>query len=507
MTTLPKRLPIGHIRLDQLYTLLALVLIGVFIALVPTPPNDFWWHLKAGQLVAEQGIPTTNLFAWTLPADQPYIYATWLGEWLFYQLYAFGGLSAVALARNLLGVLGFALVAYEAQQRSDSWRLAALAVLLAGLMTINNLIIRTQIWAWLPFTLTLLILARYVRGQASPGRLVWLPVLMAFWVNVHGSFVLGVGIVGMYAVGETLQRWLKQPRALAWERLRWLYIALIGTIVATLLNPLGFGIFEYVVRLLTDQPIQTLINEWQPPTPRSIAGMFFFGAVIGLLVALAKARRAPSITDLLLLSAFLWLAFGSQRSVIWFGLLAMPILAQALAAPRSPLVRPTPRVGSGLLNAFVALLLLGGLLAVQPPLKTLWPFPDEYRSMFAPVPGAPLTFGASTPVAATEWLRQNQPASGKLFNEMGYGSYLIWALGPQTQVFIDTRIELFPYQLWQDYQAISEGRSALTLLDQYEVTRVMLDRGLQPELSTVLAESTAWVREYYDPQTEIYRRR
>ena len=40
--------------LEQLWVLLALTLIGTFIALVPTPPHDFWWHLKAGQIVAEQ---------------------------------------------------------------------------------------------------------------------------------------------------------------------------------------------------------------------------------------------------------------------------------------------------------------------------------------------------------------------------------------------------------------------------------------------------------------------
>ena len=96
---------------DLLWAFLALTLIGAFIALVPTPPNDFWWHLKAGQITANQGIPTTNLFAWSLPADHPYIYATWLGEWLFYALYKIGGLQAPVLARNLLGLAGFTLVA------------------------------------------------------------------------------------------------------------------------------------------------------------------------------------------------------------------------------------------------------------------------------------------------------------------------------------------------------------------------------------------------------------
>src|SRR2546430_1701231 len=105
---------------DLLWAILVLTMIGAYIALVPTPPNDFWWHLKAGQIIATQGIPTTNLFAWSLPADRPYIYATWLGEWLFYALYKIGGLQAPVLARNLLGLAGFTLVALEARRRCGS---------------------------------------------------------------------------------------------------------------------------------------------------------------------------------------------------------------------------------------------------------------------------------------------------------------------------------------------------------------------------------------------------
>ncbi len=314
--------------------MLALTLVGVFIALVPTTPHDFWWHLKAGQLVAESGIPTTNLFAWTLPTDAPFTYATWLSEWLFYALYQLGGLPATVLARNLLGLAGFALVAVEARRRSGSWRLAALAVLLAGAMTINNLTTRTQNWAWVPFGLYALILGAYTAGQSSWRALLALPPLMAFWVNVHGSFVLGLALIALFAAGETLRRLLGQPQAMAWNRLAALYLAGAATAIAALLNPSGIGIFGYVAKLTSNSAIQSLVSEWQPPTTRSLAGQIFFISVLALLAAFGLGRRRPTITDMLLVGALLWQALGGQRHVGWFGMLAMPILAQSLAAPR-----------------------------------------------------------------------------------------------------------------------------------------------------------------------------
>jgi hypothetical protein len=526
------------IGIEQLWVVMALTLIGVFIALVPTPPHDFWWHLKAGQIVATQGIPTTNLFAWTLPPDTPFVYATWLGEWLFYALYALGGPQAPILARNLLGLAGFALVAAEARRRSRSWRLATLAVLLAAAMSVNNLPARTQNWSWVPFALFALILGAFSSGQAGPRALLALPALMAFWVNAHGAFVLGLALVAINVAGETLRAMLlprtagrsrsadnadKQDNtdlklsavsaqsadrtvAPSWGRLRALYLAAAGTLVATLLNPLGPGIFGYVAKLLTDPPSQGLVIEWQPPTTRGIAGFCFYASILALLAAFAYARRRPTITDMLLVCAFVWLAWTGQRYVVWFGMIAMPILAQSLApAPRPALATRKPRMVGP--STLIAALLLAVLIVVQPPFKASLGLPQPYRALFADVPGAPEQYGADTPVAATEYLRAN-PIDGRLFNEMGYGSYLDWALYPTTPVFADPRVELYPLQIWQDYIAIREARDYNRLLiDKYDVRRVLLDRVYQPRLAEALAADPLWQREYADWRAEIYRRR
>ncbi|HEU5010904.1 MAG TPA: hypothetical protein VFT66_00050 [Roseiflexaceae bacterium] len=490
------------IRLDHVWVLFALALVGGFIALVPTPPNDFWWHLKAGQLVAAQGIPHTNLFAWTLPADTPYVYATWLGEWLFYVLYRAGGLGLVVFARNMLALAGFGLVTLEARRRSGSWRLAALAVLLAAAMSTNNLIIRTQNWSWVPVGLYALVLGAYAAGQARPRMLALLPLTMMFWVNAHGAFVVGLALVGVYAVGETLRRLVNPEGALSWYRVRMLYGALFATLAATLANPLGFGIFGYVRNLLTDPPSQGLIVEWQAPTPHTLAGFFFYVSLLVLVVAFAYARRRPTITEVLLTLAFTWEAWNGVRYVMWFGMVIMPIVVQCIARPRTARLPQPSSANLVLAGLFAAL-----LIAVQPPFKAQLPLPPEYKALFATLPDAPEAFSAGTPVAATEWLREHAPPGMRLFNEMGYGSYLDWALYPQGQSFIDPRVELFPLQQWQDYIEITKGRNYNALLTRYGVTHVMLDHALQPALSKAMAADPGWQRMYKDDQTAIYERR
>lgn len=498
------------LRLDHLWAIFAVSVVAVLISLNPTAPNDYWWHLKAGQLIAESGLPTTNIFAWSLPADHPYVYQSWLGEWLFYRLYQLGGLPLTIFARNLLGTVAFALVAVEAHRRSGSWRLAALAVLLAGAMTMNNFTTRTQNWSWVPFVLVFSLLGRYVDGVLSARWLAALPLIMVFWVNAHGGFVMGILVAGAFAAGETLRRLLRQPYALTWQRLRPIYLALAAMALAVFINPLGLGVIGYLRTLLTDQASQRLINEWQTPTPRTLAGACFYLGVLAVIAAFALQRRRPTLTDVLLVCGLAWQAFVGARYVVWFGMAAMPIMVQSLVPGRSPLAGPArvsrkERGGGALANLLVALLLLLLVLAVQPWVKPLLPLPEPYRALFAPVPGAPLMFSSDTPVGAVDSLLA-EPCVGRIFNAMAYGSYMAWALYPAAQHFIDPRVELFPYQQWLDYAALDAGHDVAALLAQYNFTCVVLDREYQPQLAAAMTDQPGWTRTYADRQSEIWRR-
>lgn len=494
------------LRIEHVWVLGALALVSCFVALVPTLPNDYWWHLAAGRIIAREGIPTTNLFAWSLPTDTPYIYQSWLGEWLFYVLYVAGGFPLTVFGRNLLFTLAFGLMSYDAYRRSGSWRLAALAVVLAGAMSMNNLTTRTQNWSLVPFVATSLLLGGYVEGRVGRRTLLALPAIMLFWVNAHGAFVNGLLLISAYLAGETLRRVLRHSRALPWERLRWLALCASATALATFANPLGPGIVGYVRLLLGDPSIQTLITEWQPPTIHTLAGAAFYMGMLVLLASFALARRRPSITDVLLACGFGWMAFSGSRHVVWFGLAAMPLVAQSLAAPRSPLAATPRRAVFATANAALAVALLCLVVSVQPWFKAVLPLPDTYRTLFVAMPDAPQLFSSDTPVAAVEHLRA-APCAGRIVNEMGQGSYLDWALYPAAQVFIDPRIELYPLTQWRDVIAIGQGRDLDRLLvATYDARCVLLDRDTQPGLAAALAHDANWTRTFGDQHSEVWRR-
>ena len=488
------------VSIDQLWPAVVLAGFLFYVSLMPLSPNDFWWHLKIGEIIFEtRSVPTTNMFAWTLPTDAPFVYGAWLGELLLYVLHRWGGLALVTFVRNGVTLAAFWLMAGAARARSGSWRIAALALAFGCAMSLNNLVVRPQLWSLLPFVLYAMLLRRYAAGALHCAWLLACPLIMVFWANAHGAFVLGFALLGIYFAGELVKRVLGVEGALPWRRVGWLAVMGGLTGLAALANPQGIGIVNYVAGLMGDQPSQELVVEWQSPSPSGIANVVFYASILALLAVLAYSRYRPGPTELLLLLAFLWLAWSGQRYVIWYALLVMPILAEAVAgllsrAPRGPQNR------KWLYSATAAVLFVPAVLA-QPWWVEHLPLPEAYWSQVQMGAEAGPLVDTTTPVDAVAYLREHP--GGKLYHEMGYGSYLIWAL-PEQGVFVDPRVELYPYEQWRDYSSIGQGFNYGKLLAKYGADRVLLDLATQGELGLALQDDMAWAREYGDAYSEIW---
>jgi hypothetical protein len=458
------------------------------ISLLPSRPNDLFWHMRVGQWILESGaVPATNRFAWTVPEDTPYVYGAWLGGLLLYLLQELGGLELLVFMRNLLAGCLLALVALETHRRSASWGWSAAAVAAVGLLMLNNVAVRPQMFAWVPFAFSVYLLGRYRDGRLPAAWLcISLAGLMVLWVNVHGSFVLGLAVFGACLGGELVERWRTPETGMSVRRVGGLALAVGMMALATLANPLGVGIYGYVRELVGNPGLMLRNTEWAPPTPSGLVFVVFYLSVLALLVVWAHQRRPPAMRDLLLVCGMLWLAWSGARHVLWYAVVAMPVLAEGLArvSKRSvpSVICPQPRW----LSALLGILLFVPVLLVQP-----W-FGGSQRLL------------AHTPVEAVERLRADP--GGRLFNEVGFGSYLIWAL-PEQPVFIDGRIELFPAAIWQDYLTISSGWGALEALERYGVERVLLSKEFHGKLSEALVGSDRWRRDYADAEAELWQKR
>jgi hypothetical protein len=474
---------------------------GLFLSsLVPLVPNDFWWHLKIGEWIyTHHEIPTTNIFSWTLPTDAQFYYGAWLGEYLLYLIYRMGGLELTIFTRNLLLGITFLLIGIEAKRLSGSWRISGLVIAIGFAMIINNVIVRTQIWSWVPFVIFLVLLMRFSNKKLSKKWLLFLPLTMVFWVNVHGAYVLGLIMLGIYFIGEYLRFVFKNTEALSKDEILWLALISFLTFLATIINPRSYRIVEYILGLMTDQPSQQLVVEWQSPTPAGFSNIIFFASIILLIILLVYSKHSITPTVLLSIVVFLWLGWSGVRYIVWYALLILPIFAILIS--QLPIKLKEFPVQRNLINLLIVLLLLLPVLLVQPWFVEKFPLPHTYHEqVLSGISIGPL-LSTDTPVAVVEYIKTHP--GGKLFNEMGYGSYLIWAV-PEQGVFIDPRVELYPLEQWQDYLQVSSGVDYNQILNSYGADRILLSKGLQSKLAQAIADDPLWRLEYEDQYSQIW---
>jgi hypothetical protein len=112
----------------------------------------------------------------------------------------------------------------------------------------------------------------------------------------------------------------------------------------------------------------------------------------------------------------------------------------------------------------------------------------------------------SFPAKAVEYIRQH-PIPGPMFNNYGFGGYLIWSLGTDHKVFIDGRSEVYEEGgVLADYFHIMEIRpGALTLLRNYGIQSCLIER--ETPLATVLSNLPDWQKVYWDNTTVLFVRR
>jgi hypothetical protein len=487
------------ITLDHVWIAAALALLALKSLLTPIAPHDFWWHLATGRLIATHGvIPTTDVFSYT-QAGAPFYNQGWLAQLLMYGLYQLGGAATVALTQALVIVSTYGLLLWLCVRRTGRLRLSVGVLLLSLPLVFDNWQARPQSYAFPLFVAFLAVLTGYRLGW---NRRLWLlPPLMILWANIHGSFVLGLALIGITVVGEMARVFHDDRRPTTDDRrvtqvsptpllpysptpLLPLITWGLLTALATLINPRGFALLGYVRDLLGTNAVTALVTEWAPPTIRETSGLIFFLFLFVCGLALTYARRRPDPTDLLLFGAFLWPALGAGRNIVWFGFVAVPLLVTQLATLLPVSSRRSP--GSSALNraliGLLALLVVGGLPWIKP-------------ALFPPSVGAVLA--ADTPVAAVEALQAQPHRPQRLFHSEGYGSYLIWA-APEQSVFIDPRIELYPYAQWRDYINLSQGIDVDALIARYAFDGLLLDKQIHTPLIERVRSDSAWVVGYED---------
>jgi hypothetical protein len=454
----------------------------VFIAAVMDRnyQTDLWHHLARGRaIVAEDRLLDEDRFTFTV-YGQPLRDPNWGWQLLFYRLYARGGLPLIQTINAALLAAAMAFLIVRAWRRSGSLIAAAAFCLVAFLGLWQLILIRPQ-----TFSILLFVLMCGVLEGARHRRPLFLaaPLLMALWANVHGGFPVGLLLIGCYVAAELFDAArTRSPVALRTCGL-WL-LCLLGSVAATLVNPYGWNLYEYVVQT-SKAASGRAIDEWLPPGWNSLTGKVWVFSLAALVVGLALSPRRPTTRELCLLGCFLPLSCGSVRMVAWWLLICTPILAAQFAAlwPRLQQLDSSddhPSLGNTLTCSF----LLAAMLLSTPWLEASNPILSR--------PGR--AHRTETDLQALADRLRAEGHGGRIFTRFAWGEYLGWSLTPAYTVFMDGRIEIIPDKVWAQYNAVTRGRADWQeILSYYDVQYLVLDDGpYHRQLLPFVRRSPAW---------------
>jgi hypothetical protein len=442
---------------------------------------DLGWHLAAGDVIRQQGhVPLHDPWSFTA-ADKQWFNLSWLWDVVasfVFQYAGFGGLIFIVVASGAAtaGYLASLCLRSGASTASTGIAVFAACLLYPAFAAAPNIYLAAS-----PNTATMLFAVLFYGECLKRSRwLLGLPAVMVLWANLHGGFLLGFFVIGVFGGVALLRR--------DWAGVR--VFALVGAacLVATLINPLGWRLYEGSAATL-GHFVQAYITEWQSyyqnmEMPESIPGMIY--VLLFVALELLFFKNACPVEARLLSWLFLLLGIYQFRYMSFFFLFSTLPLA----------------------------LHLDRLLA-----RRLDNFKVQNALAAAGIMGAcalPVTYAQARPSFTLPHMISEQDArylqthlpQARLLNHWNVGGLLIFYTRGSVPLFVDGRAataypdgllrDYFPLVAWEVDEAAWDA-----VIEKYKIDTVLWVKAHE-QLRRFLVDKRGWKEEYAGNFESIY---
>ncbi|HEX7422388.1 MAG TPA: hypothetical protein VF311_00665 [Terriglobales bacterium] len=512
----------------------------------PLADADIGWHIRTGeQILATHSLPRTDPFSSTMQG-QPWFAWEWLYDILLGILHQACGLNGVVWLCALLVAAIFALLFSQLLKRGTGLLLAVVLMLLAEAASTIHLYARPHIVSWLFSLLWWVALERWDRREhvSLPRWMPWFfPASMLLWVNLHGGWLFGMALLGIYMLAAFVES-VRAQDALAAIRIahraRAMAAAWVASAMATLVNPFGWRLHAHIYRYLGDRYLMNRIDEFRSPDFHGWAQRCFAVILVLVLIAFAGNRlsgnplsdnRLPGnrklrLSHLLVVLLAAYTGFYSSRNLpvssMLLVLVAGPILWGNFASlADKPGAWQWVRKCTARISKFSDRM---GAQEMQLRLH-LWPVVSVALAFAICLQGgwlgsrqlihAQLIHAQfdpqKMPVAAVTFLQKEsagkQPSTEPVFSTDAWGGYLIYRMYPERKVVVDDRHDLYGSGRIRQYLILTQAEPGWqSVLEQWQIRTALLPA--DSTLANLLRELPRdWRVTYQDNVAVVFERR
>jgi hypothetical protein len=409
--------PTAHPPLAKIIRLPAagLVLLLFAMSTLTWTDTDLWGHTRFGlDILRDHDLPSVDPYSFT--QDKPWVNHEWLSELQMGIAYHLAGPTGLALLKGTLTFAALVLMWGALRGVDPTARIIIFAVAAASTVPVTRTL-RPQAWS----LVLLAILCRILVEDRRRARW-WAPVLLALWANLHGGWIVGLGILSVWTICDVVTwRFGELTTSPVVST-----VILLATLVSTLGTPYGPELWQFLVETVR---MGRDITEWRPlwrqPPPDWIPWAVTVAASVWLL-------RRPLRFRLHVAAVIAMLAYSSfrvMRIAPLFVACAVILLSPWFRA-RWP-ARPGHVLSGANASARGQWALAWGLFAALI-IAAAW---VGSRSL-----GCVRTEGTWIPDRVAAQVFETAPP-GRVVTFFNWGEYALWHFGPRLRVSMDGRRE------------------------------------------------------------------
>jgi hypothetical protein len=493
-----------------------LIFVALLCVLVFTPLSvrllgdaGIGWHIRTGQqILATHAIPHMDSFSSTM-AGKPWFAWEWFYDVVVGELEAKFSLNGVVWLTAIVIAAVFAWTFRLLIERATQMCIALGLVLIALSASTIHFLARPHIVSWLLTLTWFWVLDSSERDSAASQKRLWLlPPLMLLWVNLHGGWLVGFVLLGIFWLNAAWT-WLRAKenslqdllaKISAAKRTRQLMWVTLLSAVATLANPYGWRLHAHVYSYLSNRFLMDHIDEFQSPNFHGVAPKFFLALLLITLAALAFRGRELRLSSVLTLLFAIYAGLYASRNIPVSALLLVMILGPLLSS------RASRASTQGFFHRMrnMELKMRGHAWPVLAVLFTLYIAANGGRLDSTLLMNAHFDPNRM-PADAANYL-VGHDVKGPVLAPDYWGGYLIYRLHPKAQVVLDDRHDLYGEDFFKSYlKLIHVEPGWKDFLRGHASSCVVVPK--QSALASVLAESAEWKAIYSDNVAIIFIRR
>jgi hypothetical protein len=485
------------------------------------------WHIRTGDLIrSTHEVPHVDPFSSVMQGHDWFAWE-WLYDYVVGTLHSWAELNSVVLLTGFVIALTFALVFRRMVARGAQLPVAIVILLLALAASTIHFLARPHVVSWLLAVIWFDVLERF-EAEGNWRRLVWLPVTMLAWVNLHGGFLVGFALLGIYFVGSAVPGWSARNVAeKAAARARAKAIAITGVVCAlfTLANPYGYQLHVHIYQYLSDRFLMDHIDEFLSPNFHGLPQKCFAVLVLLAVVATAGTRKKITLSQLLVVLFAIYTGMYASRNIPISSILLAMIVAPQLSVILREMAG-SREVSDGLRRALARFDLFSARMWAFDARMAgkLWPglavvvllWACAHHGMFGSSRLMEARFDdRKFPAKAVDYLAAgdaghadvalSRGAENAIFCPDRWGGYLIYRLYPGQLVAVDDRHDLYGTEFLKRYlkvvhgepgwgEALADTRASWALVPAESV------------LAGLLASDAKWSVAYRDEVAVLFRK-